>query len=193
MSNAEAPDECSARVRRRQAPVFQNLRRSLIPASPSSDPEGLTQFFSADFGTRFTVINRARKSSSINSRVASGIRFTKSSSGGNGAFAAGSASSSASPTALPPRTPLAAAPSSRCSAKNAASSSSLGPIGAPSSTGTPGFPVTRLLVGASSSALAPPPSAAADREEATLPPLIGLSRFFLSRPRASSQRASRSP
>ncbi|MBA3850342.1 MAG: hypothetical protein C0502_10175 [Opitutus sp.] len=52
------------------------LRRALRRAPP--------QFFNADSGTRFTVMNFARNSSSISCRVAGGMRFTKSSSGGRG-------------------------------------------------------------------------------------------------------------
>lgn len=172
------------------------------PRSSAAQRARKSQFFSADFGTRFTVTKRARNSSSMSSLVFAGIRFTKSSSGGSGAVASGSASSASRPALARAPLPVRSRPCSRCSARKEDSSSSLGPIGAPSSGDAPEFPATTLLAGASSSppaaarassVLRPPSPAPVDRADAALAPLIGLSRFFLSRPQAGSRPASRFP
>ncbi len=85
--------------------------------------------FSAFFGTRFTVVNRARKRSSSVSRTSAGMRCTSSSSGGNGT------SLVSSPAVDAGDLDATGSPRSRASARNAdsaASSTSGGPSSIPS-------------------------------------------------------------
>lgn len=152
-------------------------------------PNSRTQPLSADAGTRFTVTNLARNNSSISSRVAGGMRCTKSSSGGNGPFSSTSVVATGRLAGVG-----APKPCSRCSARNAASSPSVGPTGAPSSTGAPGFSVRTLLAGASSS---PPAELGSRRSPLNSGPALmaadsGLSRFFLPGRPAGSRPAWRS-